>query len=164
MKSLTPYRSSRCRTLGFAVLTAVVAAVWIGNLVPGHRVFAQKPEPIVDARDIASVLNDQPQVEAGLQSQSPTSIDLLSLITRGGGFMIPIGLMSFLVVALAAERLITLRRGKVMPSRLVRELSDESEVIEHFHPSTAYEICQNYPSPFSASRSFDVIENRTAAC
>ena len=68
-------------------------------------------QDIIDADDIQSIMNDQPTVEpdATAPATQPQGIDLLELIRSGGGFMIPIGLMSLLVVALATERLVTLR-------------------------------------------------------
>ena len=149
MKSLTTNRLSRPRTCIAGVLALFVSITWFDNVTRESTVFAQEPQMMVDASDVASVLNDQPETVPTVDPQSPTSIDLLSLITRGGGFMIPIGLMSFLVVTLAAERLISLRRGRVMPTRLIRQLRDESEFIDHFNPTVALEICENFPSPLS---------------
>lgn len=63
--------------------------------------------------------------------------------------MIPIGLMSLLVVTLAVERLLTLRRNKVLPQRLVDELEEMADEPEHFNPVTAYQACGDYPSPAS---------------
>ncbi|MEZ6091857.1 MAG: hypothetical protein R3C05_28400 [Pirellulaceae bacterium] len=51
---------------------------------------------------------------------APAGIDVLSLISKGGIFMIPIGVMSLLVVTLGAERLLALRSGRLMPGRLRR--------------------------------------------
>lgn len=99
--------------------------------------------PIIEAEDIRSVMNDAPEQKAAASDQ-PSGIDLLSLITRGGKFMIPIGLMSVLVVTLAVERLLSLRRRKVVPRRLERELRDLAEPISIFDPAAALRICQNY--------------------
>ena len=122
-------------------------AAWIACIRPSHHAVGQETELMVDAADIESVLNDQPELKEGEAATSPTHIDLLSLITRGGGFMIPIGIMSLLVVTLAVERLISLRRGKVMPKRLMQELSDAADPIDHFHPGVAFESCLDNPSP-----------------
>jgi len=111
--------------------------------------YGQEPDLMVDASDIESILNDRPDVQVPSEQASPSGIDLLSLITRGGGFMIPIGLMSLLVVALAFERLITLRRRKILPPELTQELMDTAESIEHFHPTVAFEVCQDHPSPLA---------------
>jgi biopolymer transport protein ExbB len=123
-------------------------------MVIAHRyaapaVSAQQPDAIVDADEIQEVLNDQPPLQPQQPENQPSSIDLLSLIVRGGGFMIPIGIMSLVVVALATERLLSLRRGKVMPSRLVEELDEAVDPIDYFHPSVAFESCREHPSPLA---------------
>ncbi len=105
------------------------------------------PQPI-NAADIQDIVQQDPVDEAS--APPPSGIDLLTLIARGGSFMIPIGLMSFLVVALAAERMISLRLNKVMPKGLVDELEECADPIDRFNPSRAYQACLNYPS--SASR------------
>lgn len=76
----------------------------------------------------------------------PSGIDLLSLISQGGGFMIPIGLMSLLVVTLAVERSLSLRRRRLIPKRLVKKLSALAEPIERFNPSAALAACRDHPS------------------
>ena len=135
--------------LPVAAVFLVVSWVGVCHVDPSVRLAAQEPgrDVIADASEIESVLSDQPDVEETAESENLASIDLLSLITRGGGFMIPIGIMSFLVVTLAVERFASLRRGKIMPPQLVRELDDEADPIEHFHPSVAFEHCEKHPSP-----------------
>jgi biopolymer transport protein ExbB len=100
------------------------------------------PVPI-DAQQIAEVMNDEPAADP----TAPTGIDLLTLGARGGAFMIPIALMSLLVIALAVERMLTLRKGKVMPKALVDDLNELLEPIERFDPGDAYEACADRPSP-----------------
>ena len=69
----------------------------------------------------------------------PRGIDLLTLMTRGGAFMIPIIMMSFLVVALAVERLLNLRTRKIIPRLLVEDLQELTDPIERFNPTAAYQ-------------------------
>lgn len=99
----------------------------------------------VDAADIESVLSDEPAPQV-ISSAAPSGIDLLTLMMRGGAFMIPIGLMSMMVVALAVERLISLRRGRILPRVLEQELTELSDPPELFDPSAAYQACQEHPS------------------
>lgn len=128
-------------------LVAMLAIVMIAFLITRPTASAQdEPEPAVNAADIQAVMNatetgDPPPVA------EPTGIDMLSLITSGGRFMIPIGLMSLLVVTLAVERMLNLRRGKVIPKRLVRGLRELNEPVSKFHPPAAYELCLDHPSP-----------------
>jgi biopolymer transport protein ExbB len=100
----------------------------------------------VDAADIQSVLNDEPAPEP-VPTSVPSGIDLLTLMMRGGAFMIPIGLMSLMVVALVFERLVSLRRGRILPRRLEQDLIELSDPPELFDPSSAFQACQENPSP-----------------
>ncbi|OYP29918.1 tolQ-type transporter [Rhodopirellula sp. MGV] len=140
------------------LLTASVA--WaISELPATQSVFAQQPElaPTSDAADtepmapigaddIQAVMADE-AVDEPVTKAEPSGIDMLTLLLSGGRFMIPIGLMSLLVVALAAERMLSLRRGKVIPKRLVRELEMLADPIDSFDPAKAYLACLNHPSP-----------------
>ena len=101
----------------------------------------------VAADEIQALMNaEQPPPELEAEDK-PSGIDMLTLIMSGGRFMIPIGLMSLLVVTLAVERILSLRTGKVIPRRLVRELRDLSDSADSFDPARAYQACLNYPSP-----------------
>ncbi|PQO47167.1 MotA/TolQ/ExbB proton channel family protein [Blastopirellula marina] len=73
-------------------------------------------------------------------------LHLVALILKGGQMMIPIGLMSILVVTLAFERAIALRRGRIMPPALVEGLEDLQDSPEGFQPREAYRLCKKYPS------------------
>ncbi|MEO1528891.1 MAG: MotA/TolQ/ExbB proton channel family protein [Planctomycetota bacterium] len=100
----------------------------------------------IDAADIQAVMTDEPPVEE-VPADEPSGIDMLTLIASGGRFMIPIGIMSVLVVTLAVERMLSLRTGKVMPRRLVRDLKPLADPIEDFSPTSGYEVCLENPSP-----------------
>lgn len=73
-------------------------------------------------------------------------LNLLDLLSRGGWFMIPLGLLSILVVALSIERFLALREEKVLPQPFVRELGALSRNDEGFDPRFAYRACQVHPS------------------
>ena len=108
---------------------------------------AQDPAVPIDAAEIQSVMNEEePPAETAPQS-SPSGIDLLTLIWRGGVFMIPIGVMSLLVVALAVERFLNLRRHKIVPRLLVEDLDELTQPIDRFNPAAAYQSCVDQPSP-----------------
>ncbi|TWU26499.1 colicin uptake protein TolQ [Novipirellula galeiformis] len=126
---------------------AVVVVMFVTLTLDALVVRSQDPSDIrIDTSEIQSVLNDSPAAaEASVDEPSP--IDLLSLISRGGRFMIPIGLMSLLVVALAAERILTLRENKIIPRTLVMELRAISEPAENFNPNIAFHTCNDFPSP-----------------
>ncbi|TWT83048.1 colicin uptake protein TolQ [Planctomycetes bacterium CA13] len=105
----------------------------------------------INASDIQSIIADgenEGQGEAvGIPADESMHIDLLSLIGRGGRFMIPIGVMSLLVVALATERIVSLRQKKVIPLAFVEEMEDITEMGSRFDPSVAFRACEEFPSP-----------------
>ncbi len=70
---------------------------------------------------------------------------LLVLLQGGGVLMIPIIMMLVLTVALSIERLIGLRREKVLPHGLVRQFGDFANAPGGFDPRKAYRACQQYP-------------------
>jgi len=69
---------------------------------------------------------------------------LWQLFLAGGLLMWPIVAMSLLVVTFGIERLIALRRRRIVPPELVAELA--SAEAGRFDPRAAYRICQAYPS------------------
>lgn len=129
--------------VSWKLLSLVLVASIVGY---GWALGQEAPQVPVDAAEIQSVMNDPGELEPP-PIVEPTGIDLLSLITRGGSFMIPIGLMSLLVVTLAVERLLSLRTSKVLPRALVNELEAMSSNYDTFSPATAYEVCGESPSP-----------------
>ncbi len=111
-----------------------------------HAQQTQGPAQVVEAAEIEALLNDEPAAVAADPSV-PSGIDLMTLVTSGGAFMIPIGLMSLLVVALACERMLTLRKRKILPKVLDSDLQELLDPIETFDPSHAYDSCVDQPSP-----------------
>ncbi len=129
--------------------TAVVIALALALVVVTFPsvVIAQDQSVPVDSEMVESLLSDAPPPPIPTDPNKPTGIDLLSLISRGGAFMIPIGLMSLLVVTLAVERFLSLRRKRILPRRLIDELEEMSRPVERFNPAAALEVCRDYPSP-----------------
>ena len=76
-------------------------------------------------------------------------INFFNLLTRGGLFMIPLGLLSVMVITIAIERFIALRRDRILPRGLITELGQLSEAQGGFEPRQAYQVCQAYPSATS---------------
>lgn len=105
----------------------------------------------VDADMVRSLMEDEPAAAGQPPASKPSGIDLLSLISKGGSFMIPIGLMSMLVVTLAVERMLTLRRKRVIPKKLVEKLENLADPIDRFNPSMALAACREHPSPASTA-------------
>ncbi len=92
---------------------------------------APKPQPA-----------DPPPV-APLAADSMNTLDLLA---KGGPLMIPIGILSLLVVAFGLERLIGLRRRKILPRKLIAGLNRLTGEKGAFDPRQVYRLCQQYPS------------------
>ena len=112
------------------------------------NVSAQPPMDPIDAAEIESIVAAPPD-GAAVPAETPSGIDLLTLMTRGGGFMIPIGVMSFLVVALAVERILSLRTGRIVPRRLERDLYRLTDSGEALDVEAAYQLCEEDDSPTS---------------
>lgn len=129
-----------------------LSALLLGLLVSVASSSAQEPDggpgPVpIPAGEIQEIMNQPAAVETANGASQPTGIDLLTLVTRGGAFMIPIGLMSMLVVALAVERMLTLRRRRIVPRLLAAQLRELTDPIQDFDVTAAYEACLERPSP-----------------
>jgi len=110
---------------------------------------AQDTSPEINSDEIQAVMQDEPKAsEAPPKTETP-GIDLLTLVTRGGAFMIPIGIMSLMVVALAFEKFMSLRPEKILPSELTNELEGLAKPLDRFSPGVALQSCREYPSPAS---------------
>jgi biopolymer transport protein ExbB len=138
-----PYPWTR---LALLVVTAcVVLALLTGP--PRPRVHAQALDeagPSAEAPPSGEDA-DAPPVAAP-RTPPDRSINVLDLATRGGVFMIPITAMSLLAVTMIIERMLGLRRQKVMPDELVGSLGQLGTSPGGFDPRKAYRICQQYPS------------------
>jgi biopolymer transport protein ExbB len=75
-----------------------------------------------------------------------TAPNLFTLWFMGGPLMVPITLMSFIVVLFSFERLLGLRRGRVVPRRLVAGLGQLASRTGAVDPKFGYQLCQQYPS------------------
>jgi biopolymer transport protein ExbB len=81
--------------------------------------------------------------------QQLDGINVFSLILKGGWFMLPIFLMSFLVVTFTIERFIALRAEKIIPDELITRLGQLGGQHGGFDPRQAYRLCQQFPSTAS---------------
>ena len=84
-----------------------------------------------------------------VETVKPKGISLLKLLTRGGWFMVPLLLLSVLVATISVERFLALRREKVFPPELVKQLSMLTQSEGGLDPRRAYQACQRYPSSAS---------------
>ncbi|MBN2021782.1 MAG: MotA/TolQ/ExbB proton channel family protein [Pirellulales bacterium] len=102
------------------------------------------------AKQAEKDLAAQPAGEPDAVLQGPVveepKINLLELLFKGGPLMWPILLMSLVVVAFGAERMLGLRRRKVLPPALIHGLGALAGQPGGLDPRKAYKLCQQYPS------------------
>lgn len=96
-----------------------------------------------------SVSRAQPQNAAVPSDVAPSVPDMPSLwdlAVQGGWFMIPIGVASIITIAFTLERLNGLRRGRILPRKLIlklRELLNDSSM----DPGKLWGACEGNRSP-----------------
>ena len=72
---------------------------------------------------------------------------LFEILTQGGYLMIPLVVCSVLVLAYFVERLVGLRRGRVVPGKLVRALNDAAE---RGDVAEVRQLCESSKSAFAS--------------
>jgi biopolymer transport protein ExbB len=102
---------------------------------------AQNPQP----NDPPTIDRPTPAAEADSDTDAK-GISLLSLLSKGGLFMVPLVGLSVLMLVITVERFISLRAEKTIPPELVLALGKLSTQSEGFDPRNAYRICQAHPS------------------
>ncbi len=129
--------------IGTAAAVLYVLATGVG---PG-RLSAQQPGEVAGPSAEPAPAGD-PSAPAALAPATPTnkSINLLDLTIKGGIFMIPIFALSLLAGTISIERLLALRRSRLLPDGLVTALGDLAGPQGSFDPRRAYKLCQEYPS------------------
>ena len=76
-------------------------------------------------------------------------INFLSLLFKGGWFMVPLGILSIAVVTISIERFIMLRRERLFPEELVTHIGMLAQTPGGLDPREAYKLCQLHPSAAS---------------
>lgn len=148
------HRAGSHRTsLASRLLTAVafVACLAVAGHMLQSAAIAQQSEAQLNIgegtdgiENAGSMLAQPDDAESG-----QARFSLLSLLFKGGFLMLPIALMSVLVIALAIERIFSLRERKILPKPLVHELGVLASSKNGFDPKEAYRICQAFPSAAS---------------
>lgn len=98
---------------------------------------------------VANVATDQDSQAAGDANNdvSPSMFSgLLARLLSGGPLMIPLALCSLVVMALAVERLVALRRGRVIPRPFVRRFTECVQDGQLSHEE-ALAICDEFDCP-----------------
>jgi biopolymer transport protein ExbB len=154
-------------------LMAVVVAAWAMQSLPAGRVSAQPgpkaTRPAASAAAPAAVpassaaarqqeadrLAEQALAAPGPAPEAPPApralpqINLWQLAQDGGPLMYPIYALSLVVVCFAIERWLGLRRRKLLPPQLVRELNELSVRTVGIDPRAAYRAAERFPSTAS---------------
>jgi len=108
--------------------------------------------PIQDGANVAASADsdsEMPIDRAAPEEVKSKGISLLRLLTRGGWFMVPLLLLSIFVATLSVERFLALRREKIFPPDLVKQLSLLTQSEGGLDPRRAYQACQHHPSSAS---------------
>lgn len=96
--------------------------------------------PATGESELSSGSQEEATAEAGAVG------GLLGRLMLGGPLMIPLGLCSLVVIALAVERLVALRRGRVIPRPFVRRFTECVQDGQLSHEE-ALEICDEFECP-----------------
>ncbi len=148
--------TERRRWLAYAVAGWLMLTLLATSPVaPLAAVWAQETDAAADASQgpdagpsgaAANEVEQSPEDLPLVRTNEEQGINFFSLLVKGGWFMIPIALLSVLVVTVAIERAIGLRRGRVLPDELVKKLGELAGSQGSFDPREAYRLCQRYPS------------------
>ncbi len=101
-----------------------------------------KVDPVAKAEQALAA--DEPS--AGTARRELPPIPYWDLVKEGGPLMYPIFFVSVVAAAFAFERILGLRRRKVMPTELISALASLSSQKGGIDPRQAYRLCQAYPS------------------
>lgn len=77
-----------------------------------------------------------------------SSRNLFSVLTAGGPLMIPIAVCSFILVIFSLERVIALRRGRIIPSVFTKKFLEQLRAGD-FTREQAIAVCEKNESPVS---------------
>lgn len=145
---------------GLVPRTASAQAATAQEAVDQAPVSGPQPaaEPTSDGADRAAK-NDEAEALADAALADPSAskpaatapapagqLSALDLYWRGGVLMYPITLMSFVVVVFTIERAIAIRRRRVIPRRLVKDLELLTERPGAFDVRAAQHVCDEYDS------------------
>lgn len=109
--------------------------------------------PPVDSGFAVTEPNAEPEVDNTEQAVTPPAVvgppRLTDIIRSGGPLMIPIGLCSFLLVVFVFERLISLRRSRIIPGQFTRLFLTQMENGE-LDQDGAVILCDRDKSPMAS--------------
>lgn len=144
MKRRIPHDVTRVGVKVWSRLRLGLMALVFG-VVPGWTVLAQQPEPVPKADARSEIVG--PVQPAPPQPQSIPS-DLSGVIIAGGPVMIPIGICSLIALAFGLERLVVLRRRRVIPPDFVKRFLEHLENGK-IDRDGALALCEQNASPLA---------------
>jgi len=89
---------------------------------------------------------ETPEKKAPAKEPTSTAGTVIELFQKGGPLMYPIVGLSIIALGYTIERMLALRRERVIPRKLVQGLNDLMETPGNFDYRQAYQLCQKYPS------------------
>jgi biopolymer transport protein ExbB len=131
------------------LLTAAAMTAWPADVARAQDTGGPSADPV--AEDAVGEVAAEPASDddAGAASPELEGINVFHLLVQGGYFMLPIVLMSLVVVTFAIERLLGLRKARVLPDGMVAALGKLGGPQGGFDPRQAYRVCQQFPSAAS---------------
>ena len=102
--------------------------------------------PTRGATEALPSLSAEGRVAPVAQEEPIPTEDLWSIVQNGGLLMIPIGLCSLILLAVVFERLVSLRRGRVIPKPFVRRFMQQMEQGD-LDRAQALQLCEENDSP-----------------
>jgi biopolymer transport protein ExbB len=141
--------------INYARITLLFSIVLIAEsccnyvVCSAQEVGISSPEAGVDPAELQRLASEASANRAGPPAPTQTNLqgsnlNILELLRQGGGIMAVIGVISLMVVAVGFERLFALRRGKLYPGGLRREVRRASEESGPFQPHTLFETAERY--------------------
>lgn len=118
--------------------------IFLNNAPPVHAQSPSESDPFAQRADRPGVAPAVP-----VSPSHGEELNVLSLLTQGGIFMIPLSILSIMMIVVVVERGIAIRQSKVMPDDLIIELGALGTRRGGFDPRDAYLITQQHPSPAS---------------
>ncbi|MCY2975897.1 MAG: MotA/TolQ/ExbB proton channel family protein [Planctomycetota bacterium] len=103
----------------------------------------------VDPKVLAELAQAAKEKPAAMELAPAAGLDFLSLLFKGGWFMVPIAMVSVMAFTLIIERSFGLRRGQLLPRRLVKSLGRLARDSESVDPRTMNTVCLEHPSSAS---------------
>ncbi|MEM7456273.1 MAG: MotA/TolQ/ExbB proton channel family protein [Planctomycetota bacterium] len=148
---------NRARTFGRFLVFAFVVSVIFSTSAVAQETGSPWEVPVntgvseeaaVDPGFGAATQLDSPAAVESAEGQTVSSRRLLEVIRSGGPLMIPIGVCSFILVVFVFERMISLRRGRIIPGAFARRFVDQLKEGE-LNRDAATTLCNRDNSPLA---------------